>query len=234
MECRKRYCSSKLNPSLRTAHTVGPRIIEVTRNPWNALGSSKLNLPFWIAHTVRPQKSILSRSQGNGSRYEFRNCIDESTVKLPSWIRTGSIVVQKTTGLVSNVTLQRYTTQHAQMTGKGKECEERSSFKASLHVLHLKMSRVWVSLQSTRRIVTWNPVPFLHSSLQHRESWDWYTLMLYNPASVFPTNFHLSSMWHQWKKKCSTFVQILDGIITNWWKFAQMDEKWSNWMNFWQ
>jgi hypothetical protein len=31
-------------------------------------------------------------------------------------------------------------------------------------------------------------------------------------------------MWHQWNKKCNTFFQILDGIITNWWKSAQMDE----------
>ena len=41
-----RGTAAHLNPSLRTAHTVGPRIIEVTRNPWNALGTSKLNLPF--------------------------------------------------------------------------------------------------------------------------------------------------------------------------------------------
>jgi hypothetical protein len=58
--------------------------------------------------------------------------------------------------------------------------------------------------------------------------------------SVFSTNFHLSSVWHQWNKKCSTFVHILDGIIIIWWKFAQMDEEWSIWMkkgqigwNFW-
>jgi hypothetical protein len=41
---------------------------------------------------------------------------------------------------------------------------------------------------------------------------------------VFSTNFHLSSVWHQWNKKCSTFVQLLHGIIIIWWKFAQMDE----------
>jgi hypothetical protein len=31
-------------------------------------------------------------------------------------------------------------------------------------------------------------------------------------------------VWHQWNKKCSTFAQILDGIIMIWWKFAEMDE----------
>jgi hypothetical protein len=49
-------------------------------------------------------------------------------------------------------------------------------------------------------------------------------------VSVFSVNFHLSSVWHQWNKKCRTFVQILDEIIIIWWKFAQMDEKLSNWM----
>jgi hypothetical protein len=53
-------------------------------------------------------------------------------------------------------------------------------------------------------------------------------------GSVFPVNFHLPSMWHQWNKKCNTFVQILDGIIIYWWKFSQMDEKWSNWIKTWR
>jgi hypothetical protein len=48
------------------------------------------------------------------------------------------------------------------------------------------------------------------------------------PTSVSSVKFHLSNLWHQRNKKCSTFIHILDGIIIIWWKFAQMDEKWTN------
>jgi hypothetical protein len=70
-------------------------------------------------------------------------------------------------------------------------------------------------------VLCWGETTYLRASPPAPES-----------TSVFSTNFHLSSVWHQWNKKCSTFVQILDGIIILWWKFAQMDEKWSNWMKF--
>jgi hypothetical protein len=90
---------------------------------------------------------------------------------------------------------------------------------------HVQMYQVsWHAGSNLHQFLEWSAS---HSKVVPRQATLLLPISVNVQISVFSTNFHLSSVWHQWNKKCSTFVHILDGIIIIWWKFGQFG--WKYW-----